>query len=644
MKQSPFTQLISFLNAQNWEEAQKTLENAPSHISAAPQTLFWQGFLSFLKGDHQNAHQTYLEAIQKSRAFYFIPLQLQTAPPTLLTHYLNYLYQMGQDSTPEAPIQEVLQLVQLAFSVDLELAKEMALWATKKHPKSHELQHLLGHIYLALGQTESALGAYRSAYQSHPTPHLLLQLAKLYHTRGQTQEARDIFNHLYQHSQNDFWKLRAHITTTPLFSSREALEIAEHQISQAIQDIPPQSLAPSVQEASMTDTLFDWYYHRPVTRSMHQSYHQRFIKSLPPPLPASVPNRLGVIITQGHEGAFLHSQKELFAHLSEDIEPLFFCTESGKTLLMSHLKKGRFMSLSGRHAEDCETIRQTRCQWLYFWEVGTDPSNFYLARERLAEIQIASWGTPGSTGAPEIDYFFSCRLIEPENAQGHYSETLLLSEQLQMNYPDPRAEMRGTPTREDYGFSKNQPIYLCPHNIQKLHPDFDRVFKHIVKKEPHSVIVLVEHTLDRWNQMLQQRLLSQGLTPKNLVFFKPLPRQAFLGLIAISDLVLDTWYFGAGKLAFECLGLGKLMVTWPGPSMRGRIVAGCYTQMGRPDLIASSQSDYLEKTLSWMNNPTWRTQQEHDLLTKRKAIIGNTESSQAFENLLRQSREQKHKY
>ena len=77
-----------------------------------------------------------------------------------------------------------------------------------------------------------------------------------------------------------------------------------------------------------------------------------------------------------------------------------------------------------------ETIRDERCDVLYHWEIGTDNTNYFLPFCRLAPVQCTSWGVEVTSGIPEVDYYLSSELVEPEDAQDHYTEKLVLGRTL----------------------------------------------------------------------------------------------------------------------------------------------------------------------------------------------------------------------
>ena len=57
-----------------------------------------------------------------------------------------------------------------------------------------------------------------------------------------------------------------------------------------------------------------------------------------------------------------------------------------------------------------------------------------LAALWLAPIQCASWGHPDTTGLPTIDYFLSGELMEPPDADEHYTERLVRLPNLAIYY------------------------------------------------------------------------------------------------------------------------------------------------------------------------------------------------------------------
>ena len=122
------------------------------------------------------------------------------------------------------------------------------------------------------------------------------------------------------------------------------------------------------------------------------------------------------------------------------------------------------------------TIQAARFDVLYYWEVGTDDTNYFLPYLRLAPVQCTSWGIQITSGIPTVDYYISSALVEPDDAADHYSEELLLARTL-LSYQQ-RVELGESPKRrEDFGIRAERHLYLCAESAKvssRLRPNVGR--------------------------------------------------------------------------------------------------------------------------------------------------------------------------
>jgi protein O-GlcNAc transferase len=137
-----------------------------------------------------------------------------------------------------------------------------------------------------------------------------------------------------------------------------------------------------------------------------------------------------------------------------------------------------------------ELIAAERLDILFYPDLGMTPLTYFLAFARLAPVQCVSWGHPVTTGIPAIDYFISAQSIEPEDAQDHYSERLILLDRLPTYYWRPHHVQAGL-TRSDFGFPDDAKLYLCPQSSFKLHPDFDVVLATLLRRDPEGRLLLL---------------------------------------------------------------------------------------------------------------------------------------------------------
>ena len=113
-----------------------------------------------------------------------------------------------------------------------------------------------------------------------------------------------------------------------------------------------------------------------------------------------------------------------------------------------------------------ETILTNAPHVLIYPEVGMHPVSVQLAAQRLAPVQCNSWGHPDTSGFPTLDYYLSSELMEPPDAQDHYTERLVRLPNLSIYY-EPLDEPTGSLSRTDLGLRPTATIYWCGQLLYK---------------------------------------------------------------------------------------------------------------------------------------------------------------------------------
>ncbi|MGE3726911.1 MAG: tetratricopeptide repeat protein [Candidatus Sericytochromatia bacterium] len=276
---------------------------------------------------------------------------------------------------------------------------------------------------------------------------------------------------------------------------------------------------------------------------------------------------------------------------------------------------------------------------LLWLDLGMDPRSGFLAQARLAPLQAVTWGHPVTTGIPNLDLFISNTRLEPPDAQMHYSEKLVLLEHLHPFYALPNPVL---PDRARFGLGEQTHYYLCPQSLFKIHPALDPLWAELLRQDPQGVILLPAPPVSAWQHLLQKRF--QATMPdlwQRIVFF---PRQSpadFYALMCSVDVILDSSPFGAGNTAYEALGLGLPVVTWPGDFLRGRFTQGFYLQMGLADLISSSPEAYLEQALAVARQPECKQLYGQRIREAQPHLFEQTHGLRELEQVLYQAWEQR---
>ncbi|CAG9931279.1 tetratricopeptide repeat protein [Candidatus Nitrotoga arctica] len=288
------------------------------------------------------------------------------------------------------------------------------------------------------------------------------------------------------------------------------------------------------------------------------------------------------------------------------------------------------------HASDCykhlagdvehvgRQIKKDQLDILIYPEVGMDQGAFVLAAMRLAPIQCAAWGHPVTTGHANMDYFFSSALMEPENAQAHYSEQLILLEGIGTCYLKP--VLPSPAKRSDFSLPEERVLYLCPQSLYKIHPDNDRLMLEILARNKNAVLVFFQATDMSITRAFMKRLgnvFDESRMEKSGQI-KMLPRMAhenYLRVNMLCDVMLDTLHWSGGNTTLDALACGLPVVTMPGEFMRGRQSYGMLKCMGLNELIAHDDKDYVEIATRLGTDSAWHQQVVQHINTSSDVIF-----------------------
>lgn len=311
------------------------------------------------------------------------------------------------------------------------------------------------------------------------------------------------------------------------------------------------------------------------------------------------------VITLGICSAYLsnHTIGHLYIGLIDklataDVEIILFTLASAEQddmeKAIKHLASA-IINLSSDPRVAASQIEEAKLDFLFYPDIGMSPFTYQLAFSRLAPVQATSWGHPITTGLNTIDYFISSDLIEPENAQVHYTEQLVLLSRLPAVYTKPVFSGISS-NRQSFALPENRVLIGVPQSLFKFHPDFDDILEQIMRALPDALLVLIQSEPDINTERLKARWERQApAVHQRAVFLPRLSRQNFIGLLGAVDFLLDPIYFGSGNTFYEAMAFGTPIVTMPGSRLCGRGVFGAYRQMQIEDPpVAHSPTEYVQ--------------------------------------------------
>ena len=250
-------------------------------------------------------------------------------------------------------------------------------------------------------------------------------------------------------------------------------------------------------------------------------------------------------------------------------------------------------------------IRADNLHILVYPEIGMHGLTITQAALRLAPVQCTAWGHPLTSGLPTIDYYLSSELMEPENGQDHYRETLVRLPRLAICYRQPNIPNPLPKTRPDFGLTEQDVVYLCCQAPFKYLPQYDHLLVAIAQAVPRSKFVFIR--ADVLKPRLSQAFAQAGLDLADYgIFLATLPRPDYLALNCLADVYLDTIGFTGGNTTLDALACGLPVVTYPTEVMRGRMAAAMLLGLGLPDTIAPTLEDYKAIAIYLGHNPQQR--------------------------------------
>jgi protein O-GlcNAc transferase len=273
--------------------------------------------------------------------------------------------------------------------------------------------------------------------------------------------------------------------------------------------------------------------------------------------------------------------------------------------------------------ELCRIIRGDNLHVLVFPEIGMDSMTLRLASLRLAPVQCTSWGHPETSGLPTIDYFLSSELMEPPDAEAHYTEKLISLPNLSIYY-EPLKIPFASINRNSFKLRADSILYLCCQSLFKYLPLYDEIYPRIAKAVNNCQFLFISHQnsliTDKFSRRLRQAFSSHNLSYEDhVVFLPPLNPSRYNALNNLADIYLDSVGWSGCNSTFEAIACNLPIVTLSGELMRGRHGSAILTMIGLTELIATNLDDYISLAVKLGQDGPWR-QHISDKISKCKHL------------------------
>ena len=168
---------------------------------------------------------------------------------------------------------------------------------------------------------------------------------------------------------------------------------------------------------------------------------------------------------------------------------------------------------------------------------------------------------------PTIDYFLSSELMEPLDADDHYSEQLVRLPNISIYYEPPDVSITET-NREAFGLPDQSVLYLCCQSLFKYLPFYDDVFPRIARALQDCRFLFIAHqsrfVTDQFRSRLKKTFSRFGMNADEYIVFCPrLNAERYFMINRLSDVYLDSIGWSGGNTTLEAVACRLPIVTFP---------------------------------------------------------------------------------
>ena len=250
-----------------------------------------------------------------------------------------------------------------------------------------------------------------------------------------------------------------------------------------------------------------------------------------------------------------------------------------------------------------EQIRSDRIDILIDLAGYTRDTRLPAFTARLAPVQMTYIGYPNTTGIPAIDYRIVDAITDPEEADQHYSETLIRLPGCFLCYAIPNHAPPIEPGPVEH---RGSITFGSFNNFSKINPTVLGTWADVLRAVPGSRLLCKSvSSKDREAQtVIRDALAAKGIDPVRVSFckYRATP-ESHLAIYNDIDIALDTFPYNGTTTTCEALWMGVPVVTLCGDRHASRVGASLLSAIGFPAGIAESRDEYVLTARLLAENP-----------------------------------------
>ncbi len=470
------------------------------------------------------------------------------------------------------------------------------------------------------------------------------QLATLYGECGQIEEAKRYFRKSSEMNDGkSVWRWK-HLWYSPtVFDTEEKITAYWNALNNDLDD------------ALAERSIFDWKslftdgfthsfnlpHQNRCCRTILEKFAKLFTPSFPFEKPKYRPNRkirVGFLVTPGHENGFIRMTSGVMAQLNRNPFEVVLIHHESSTARMNTVPAFSGItkiSYTWDPESSVRKIRELRCDVIYYWKVAADLWSFFLPMCHLAPIQCTSWGTHGTSGMNQIDWYLSWDKAEISTADTHYTEHLYRIQTTPLYEPIPD-DLPPVATRAELKLPEYGAIYFCPHRIQKYHPIFDDYLRTILERDRLGHVVMFTGHVPYLRENLSTRLrrnLGEELFSRVIL----LPSQTvsrYYRYLSASTQILHSPVYAGEITAVDGFLYDVPSVTQTGERLLTRYTTAFYDEFGISGPSVNSQMEYVNEAVKIGCDPSYRDTLSRAISEQRKSFFDNPDTVREWESFL----------
>jgi len=220
---------------------------------------------------------------------------------------------------------------------------------------------------------------------------------------------------------------------------------------------------------------------------------------------------------------------------------------------------------------------------------------------RPAPLQVAWIGYPNTTGMSAMTHRITDAYADPPGATDHlYTERLVRMPEIYLPFAVPAEDVPVAPAPA----AGRGVVTFGSFNVAaKLTPRMLALWARILCALPGSRLMILTLPEGRTCARIAASFERAGVDPARLDLRGTVPHRAFLEAHAEVDIALDSYPYHGTTTTAHTLWMGVPLVTLAGAMHASRVGVSMLSNVGMPELIATSEEEYLRIAVELAGDP-----------------------------------------